>query len=74
MSKALGTGFAQGVYMKDIGVVNAASGAPSLVLTGGALKRLEAMTPPGSQAHIHLSLTDEPPFAKATVIIEARGA
>lgn len=72
MSKALGTGFNQGVYMKDIGVVNAPSGAPSLLLSGGALKRLEAMTPPGHKAVIHLTLTDEPPLAQAHVLIEAR--
>ena len=70
-SKALGTGFNQGVFMKDIGVVNAPSGAPTLKLTGGALKRLQALTPPGMKAVIHLTLTDEPPLAKAFVIIEA---
>ena len=70
-SKALGTGFNQGVFMKDIGVVNAPSGAPTLQLTGGALKRLQALTPPGMKAVIHLTLTDEPPLAKAFVIIEA---
>jgi holo-[acyl-carrier protein] synthase len=70
-SKALGTGFNQGVFMKDIGVVNASSGAPALELTGGALARLKALTPPGKQAVIHLTLTDEPPLAKAFVIIEA---
>ena len=72
MSKALGTGFAQGVYMKDIGVVNAPSGEPTLHLTGGALERLNAMTPTGCAPHIHLTLTDEPPLAKALVVIEAR--
>ena len=71
-SKALGTGFNQGVYMKDIGVVNAPSGAPTLELTGGALKRLQSMIPPGMTPIIHLTLTDEPPLAKAFVIIEAR--
>ena len=70
-SKALGTGFNQGVYMKDIGVVNAPSGAPSLALTGGALKRLEDMVPKGMKPLIHLTLTDEPPLAKALVVIEA---
>ncbi|MCB1651273.1 MAG: holo-ACP synthase [Alphaproteobacteria bacterium] len=69
-SKALGTGFAQGVYMKDIGVINAPSGAPTLELTGGALARLEAMTPEGYKAVVHLTLTDEPPLGKALVIIE----
>lgn len=72
MSKALGTGFAQGVYMKDISVVNAPSGAPTLHLTGGALERLNAMMPKGSDPYIHLTLTDEPPLAKALVVIEAR--
>lgn len=72
MSKALGTGFAQGVYMKDIGVVNTASGAPTLNLTGGALAHLETMVPQGYTPHIHLTLTDEPPLAKALVLIEAR--
>lgn len=71
-SKALGTGFGQGVRMKDIGVVNAPSGAPSLQLTGGALRRLESLTPPGHRALIHLTLTDEPPLAMAHVLIEAR--
>jgi holo-[acyl-carrier protein] synthase len=70
-SKALGTGFNQGVFMKDIGVVNDPSGRPTLDLTGGALKRLQAMTPPGKKASISLTLTDEPPLAQALVIIEA---
>lgn len=70
-SKALGTGFSQGVFMRDIGVVNDPSGAPSLALTGGALKRLQALLPPGKQARISLTLTDEPPLAEALVIIEA---
>ncbi len=70
-SKALGTGFNQGVYMKDIGVVNDASGRPSLELTGGARGRLEAMVPKGLKPSIHLTITDEPPLAKAVVIIEA---
>lgn len=70
-SKALGTGFNQGVYMRDIGVVNAPSGAPTLELTGGALKRLREMVPAGHRPLIHLTLSDEPPLAKALVIIEA---
>lgn len=70
-SKALGTGFSQGVFMKDIGVVNDAAGRPTLVLTGGALDKLKALTPEGTSARIHLTLTDEPPLAKAFVIIEA---
>lgn len=72
MSKALGTGFNQGVFMKDIGVVNAPSGAPTLQLTGGAAKRLQSMIPTGHEAVVHLTLTDEPPLAKAMVLIEAR--
>lgn len=70
-SKALGTGFSHGVFMKDIGVVNDPAGRPTLKLTGGALKRLESMLPPGKTAHIHLTLTDEPPMAMAYVIIES---
>jgi holo-[acyl-carrier protein] synthase len=70
-SKALGTGYRQGVFMRDLGVVNLRSGQPSMVLTGGALARLEGMTPPGMRAVISLSLTDEPPMAQAVVIISA---
>jgi holo-[acyl-carrier protein] synthase len=70
-SKAVGTGFSRGVFMKDIGVVNAPSGAPTLALTGGAKARLEAMIPPGHRAAIHLTLTDDHPWAQAFVIIEA---
>lgn len=70
-SKALGTGFSHGVFMKDIGVVNDYAGKPALKLTGGALKRLQELTPAGMTASIHLTLTDEPPIAKAFVIIEA---
>ncbi len=70
-SKALGTGFSSGVYMKDIGVVNDALGRPTLALTGGAKRRLEEMTPEGKTAYIHLTLTDEPPIAQALVVIEA---
>lgn len=72
MSKALGTGFKAGVFMKDIGVVNARSGAPTLALTGGAAQRLAAITPEGHEALIHLTLTDDHPWAQAFVIIEAR--
>jgi holo-[acyl-carrier protein] synthase len=71
-SKAVGTGFRKGVFMKDIGVVNAKSGAPTLALTGGAAKRLAAITPPGHEAVVHLTLTDDHPWAQAFVIIEAR--
>jgi len=70
-SKALGTGFSQGVYLKDIGVVNDAAGKPSIVLTGGALAKLKSLTPAGQTALIHLSLTDEPPMVHAHVIIES---
>jgi holo-[acyl-carrier protein] synthase len=70
-SKALGTGFRGGVYWRDLGVVNLPSGRPTLVLTGGALRRLEAMIPPGMTARIDLTLTDEPPLAQAMVIITA---
>ena len=70
-SKAVGTGFKRGVFMKDIGVVNLPSGQPTLALTGGAKERLDAMTPPGHLAHIHLTMTDDHPFAMAVVIIEA---
>lgn len=70
-SKALGTGFAEGVFLKDIGVVNDEAGKPGLVLTGGALERLKAITPKGMQVRLHLSLSDEPPMMMAQVIIEA---
>jgi|JI10StandDraft_1071094.scaffolds.fasta_scaffold22052_3 holo-[acyl-carrier protein] synthase len=70
-AKALGTGIAQGVFMRDIGVVNDKLGKPSLVLTGGAQKRLQAMTPSGKTAFLHLTLSDDPPFGQASVIIEA---
>ncbi len=73
-AKALGTGFRQGVYWRDIGVVNLPSGQPTLVLTGGAAERLMALTPRGMRARIDLSLTDEPPFGQATVIISAEPA
>ena len=71
-SKAVGTGFKAGVFMKDIGVVNARSGAPTLALTGGAAARLTAITPHGHAAVIHLTLTDDHPWAQAFVVIEAR--
>ncbi len=70
-SKAVGTGFKAGVFMKDIGVVNAASGAPTLALAGGAKARLDAMVPSGYAARIHLTLTDDHPWAQAFVVIEA---
>ena len=71
-SKAVGTGFYRGVYMRDIGVVNARSGAPTLALANGAAKRLAELTPDGHEAVIHLTLTDDHPWAQAYVIIEAR--
>lgn len=73
-SKAVGTGFRQGVFMKDIGVVNARSGAPTLALTGGAKKRLDALTPPGHRLEVHLTMTDDHPWAQAFVILYARSA
>ena len=71
-SKAVGTGFKAGVFMRDIGVINARSGAPTLHLTGGAASRLAAITPAGHEAVIHLTLTDDHPWAQAFVVIEAR--
>ncbi|WP_298727914.1 holo-ACP synthase [uncultured Ferrovibrio sp.] len=71
-SKALGTGFRKGVFWRDMGVVNLTSGKPSMALTGGALARLQTLLPPGYEAQIDVSLTDEPPLAQAIVIISAR--
>jgi holo-[acyl-carrier protein] synthase len=71
-SKAVGTGFKRGVFMRDIGVVNAPSGAPTLALTGGAAARLAEMTPMGFTSVVHLTLTDDHPWAQAFVVIEAR--
>jgi holo-[acyl-carrier protein] synthase len=71
-SKAVGTGFKRGVYMKDIGVVNAPSGAPTLQLTGGAKARLDALAPAGHAIDIHLTMTDDYPWAQAFVILQAR--
>ncbi|MDB5446028.1 MAG: holo-(acyl-carrier-protein) synthase, partial [Phenylobacterium sp.] len=70
-AKALGPGRRRGVFWRDMGVVNMRSGQPTMALTGGALERLEAITPPGHKAVIHLSLTDDHPYAQAFVIIEA---
>jgi holo-[acyl-carrier protein] synthase len=70
-SKAVGTGFKRGVFMKDIGVVNKPSGEPTLQLSGGAKERLDALTPPGHASHIHLTMTDDHPFALAFVVITA---
>ncbi len=57
-SKAVGTGFKRGVFLRDIGVVNAPSGQPTLALTGGAQARLDAITPDGHVARVHLTMTD----------------
>jgi holo-[acyl-carrier protein] synthase len=70
-SKALGTGMHQGVYWRDMGVVNLPSGKPTIKLTGGALARLQALTPPGMVAQIDLTITDDFPQAQAIVIISA---
>ncbi len=70
-AKALGTGMSHGVFWKDMGVVNLPTGKPTLQLTGGALDRLKSLTPPGKQPVIHLTMTDELPYAQSIVIIEA---
>jgi len=70
-AKALGTGFRDGVFWRDLGVVNLPSGQPAMRLTGGALLRLRQMTPPGMMPRLDVSLTDEPPMAQAVVIITA---
>lgn len=68
-SKALGTGFRDSVFWRDMGVVNLPSGRPTMALTGGALARLRAITPAGMDARIDITLTDEPPLASAVVMI-----
>jgi len=73
-AKALGTGIRRGVFWRDMGVVNLRSGQPTMALTGGALKRLKEILPEGAVPMIHLSLTDDHPYAQAFVIIEARTA
>ena len=70
-SKAAGTGFKRGVFMKDIGVVNAPSGQPTLHLTGGAKARLDALAPAGHAIAVHLTMTDDHPWAQAFVILFA---
>jgi holo-[acyl-carrier protein] synthase len=70
-SKALGTGFSRGVYWRDLGVVNEPSGRPTMVLTGGAKRQLENLLPDGHRAVVHLTITDEYPYAHAHVIIYA---
>ncbi len=68
-SKALGTGFRKGVFWRDLGVVNLPSGRPTMVLTGGAAQHLEALVPDGHRPDIHLTITDDFPYAQAIVII-----
>jgi holo-[acyl-carrier protein] synthase len=70
-AKALGTGLNHGVFWRDMGVVNLPGGKPTMALTGGALKRLEKITPPGHRAQIDLTITDDFPHAQAIVIISA---
>ena len=70
-SKALGTGFRAGVFHSDLGVANLPSGQPTLRLTGGALVRLRAITPAGMRPVVHLTMTDEYPYANAVVVISA---
>src|SRR5579871_7063385 len=69
-AKALGTGLRNGVFWRDMGVINLPSGQPTLKLTGGAAKRLSEILPPGTEPFIHLTITDEPPVALAFVVIE----
>ncbi len=71
-SKALGTGFRKGVFMRDMGVINLPSGQPTLALTGGAAARLAEITPEGHMLDVHLTLTDDHPWAQAMVLITAR--
>ena len=70
-SKALGTGFRRGVFWRDLGVVDLPSGKPGMILTGGALRRLQELTPQGMTAQIDLSITDDDPIAQAIVLITA---
>jgi holo-[acyl-carrier protein] synthase len=70
-AKALGTGFSRGVFHSDMGVVNLPGGRPTMVLTGGALRRLEEIIPPGAEPLLLLTLTDEPPYALAQLMIQA---
>ena len=70
-AKALGTGMRRGVFWKDMGVINLRSGQPTMALTGGALRRLAEITPPGMKSVVHLTLTDDHPYAQAFVILEA---
>jgi len=70
-AKALGTGFSNGVYLRDIGVIHDSLGKPMIELTGGAKRRLDTICPDGKIVTIHLSLSDEPPYANAMVVIES---
>ena len=70
-SKALGTGFRRGVFWRDMGVVNLSSGRPTMALTGGAARHLQSLVPPGYDARIDLTLTDDFPYAQAIVLISA---
>lgn len=70
-AKALGTGMASGVFWRDMGVVNLASGKPTMALTGGAADHLARLLPPGYRAEIHVTITDDFPLAQALVVIEA---
>lgn len=71
LSKALGTGLSQGVYWRDMGVANLPSGKPTMALTGGAGRKLDALTPPGRKMEVHLTITDDFPLAQAFVILYA---
>ena len=70
-AKALGTGLSRGVFWRDMGVVNLPGGKPTLALTGGAAERLASLMPEGHEPHIHVTITDDDPWAQAFVIIEA---
>jgi holo-[acyl-carrier protein] synthase len=70
-AKALGTGFRQGVFFSNLGVVNLKTGQPTIVMSGGSAARLVKITPPGMVAQVHLTMTDEYPYAYAQVIISA---
>lgn len=70
-AKALGTGLSRGVFWKDMGVVNLRGGQPTMMLTGGARERLKVITPPGMEAVVHITITDDHPMAQAFVIISA---
>lgn len=73
-AKALGCGIAEGVFWRDMGVVNQPGGRPTIELSGGAARRLAAMTPPGQRAVVHLTITDDFPLAQAFVVIELQAA